>query len=43
MQDCVVKSQFGMMVHSQYDIGVNDFMNACDSHEFDVVWSCVDF
>nr|WPV62267.1 MAG: RNA-dependent RNA polymerase [Wufeng shrew martellivirus 1] len=42
-QDCRVKANCGMLVHSQYDISLEDFMRALDAHEFDIVYTVMIF
>lgn len=42
-QACSVKAQYGMLIHSQYDVGVSDLKDMFDSHEFEIVWSVIIF
>lgn len=40
---CGVKAECGMLIHSQYDIGMKELALAFDAHEFNIVWSVLLF
>lgn len=42
-EKCKVKANFGILIHSQYDMSLDNFLEMCDSHEFDVVHSVLIF
>jgi len=42
-QKCGIKSLYGMMIHSQYDISWADLKDCFDMYEFDIAYSVLLF
>lgn len=40
---CKITATYGMLLHSQYDIPFSDLGKIFDNHEFEIVWSVINF
>lgn len=42
-QECEIKAKYGMIIHLQYDISLQDLSKTFDKHNFEIVWTVINF